>query len=228
MLINPHTGTELEAPWQQGFAAGFLAADQDLSPPSPLTPDAQDAFTEGVSAGRFSIQGMRIPPVAPPESEGDWESLWKLGAEQAAEHTLFEIAKHSIPKTLGRAAVGSFGLASAFVSVVSIAIFGPDRSEPFFDEAALRGLERVLQQISSQGMVQDDQNIELFMAACDLPDHGLGTQDEMLRQGFWHGRVFLDFESARAEAESHGHPDDTVICRFQTAAPGLVELVDLS
>jgi hypothetical protein len=108
---------------------------------------------------------------------------------------------------------------------MSIAIFGPDRSEPFFDEAALRAFQRIRQQITDRGIADD--NVELFLAACDLPNHDLGDTDEFLRQGFWHGRVFLDFESARSEAKAHGHPDDTIVFRFQTASPGLVEVIGL-
>jgi hypothetical protein len=68
MLSNPHAGTDLEAPWEQGFAAGFLPIDTGASPPSPLTLEAQQAYTEGLQAGRFSIGGMRVPPTPRPQN----------------------------------------------------------------------------------------------------------------------------------------------------------------
>jgi hypothetical protein len=225
MLSNPHAGTDLESPWEQGFAAGFLAADKDLSPPSPMTPEAQEAYSEAVQAGRFSINGMRVPATASPKEVGTWDSLIEFGVEHGLEHVLLELAKHNAKKVLGREVTGSSSLADAFLLVMSISIFGPDRSEPFFDEAAIRALERVTQQIAERGLADD--NVELFLAACDLPDHNLGNADEFFRQGFWHGRVFLDFESAKSEAVAHDHPGDTIVFRFQTASPGLVEVIEL-
>jgi hypothetical protein len=139
---------------------------------------------------------------------------------------LIEIAKHQAVSKLGPAAAAKFNLAAGLFALLSIAVFGPDRSEPFFDEAALQALGRIVQQIAASGIADD--NIELFMAACDLPDHNLGSDDEFFRQGFWHGRVFLDFDSARNEAIEHGHPDNTIVFRLQTASPGMVEIIDLS
>jgi hypothetical protein len=130
---------------------------------------------------------------------------------------------HQAVKELGPQVASKFTLAGGLFFLMSVAIFGPDRSEPFFDEAALRALQRVARQIAELGIADD--NLELFLAACDLPNHNFGDTDEFLRQGFWHGRVFLDFESARSEAEAHGHPDDTIVFRFQTASPGLVEVI---
>jgi hypothetical protein len=232
MISNPHAGTDLEAPWEQGFAAGFLAADQDLSPPSPLTPDAQAAYAEGVDAGRFSINGMlgiAVPATPPPPEVGTWESVFEFGAEHVATHVALEVAKHGASKVLSveraAAAASSFKLAGGLIFVISVAVFGPDRSEPFFDEAAARALERVAQQIAAGGVVSDNQ--ELFLAACDRDDHNLGDEDEFLRQGFWHGRVFLDFDSANQEALDHAHPGNMVVFRFQTASPGVVEMIDL-
>jgi hypothetical protein len=83
----------------------------------------------------------------------------------------------------------------------------------------------VTQRTGDVGIIDD--NIELFMAACALPDHNLGNDDEFFRQGFWHGRVFLDFDSAKEEATQHDHPGDTIEFRFQTASPGLVEVIEL-
>jgi hypothetical protein len=224
MLSNPHAGTDLEAPWEQGFAAGFLPVDGDLSPPSPLTPEAQDAYSEGVQAGRLSIDGMRVPSVAPPEEPGTWEGLLFVG-EHVGEHALLEYVKHQAVKQLGASAAAKFNLASGLFFLMSIAIFGPNRSEPFFDEAALLALRRAVEQISANGIADD--NVELFLAACDLADHNLGIDDQFLRQGFWHGRVFLDFDSAKEEAIQHDHPGNTIVFRFQTASPGLVEAIEL-
>jgi hypothetical protein len=117
MLSNPHVGTDLEAPWEQGFTGGFLAADRDLSPPSPLTPEAQDAYSEGVQAGRLSIDGMRVPPTTPPEEPGTWEGFLFVG-EHVGEHVLLEYAKHQAVKQLGAAAVGSsFGCRSQYLAL---------------------------------------------------------------------------------------------------------------
>jgi hypothetical protein len=211
--------------WVLGGRSGSFAAVS-------LTPEAQEAYSEGVQAGRFSINGMlgiRVPPTNPPAEVGTWESLFEFGVEHAVEHAALEFAKHQAIKTLSVESAakmaGQFRLAGPVIFVISVVIFGPDRSEPFFDEAALQALQRVTKQIAEQGVAND--NVELFLAACDLADHALGSDDELLRQGFWHGRVFLDFESARSEATAHGHPGDTIVFRFQTASPGLVEMIEL-
>ena len=232
MISNPHAGDDLESTWEEGFAAGFLAADRDLSPPSPLTPEAQEAYSQGAQAGRFSINGLlgiRVPPTAPPPEVGTWESIFEFGVEHGVEHVLLELAKHQTIKALGPAeatsAASKFGLAGAVIFVISVAVFGPDRSEPFFDEAAIQAFNRVAQEITDSGIT--DNNLELFLAACDRSDHALGNADEFLRQGFWHGKVFLDFSSAKAEAAAHNHSGDMIVFRFQTSSPGLVELIEL-
>src|SRR5207244_10547156 len=88
MLSNPYTGSDLAEPWEQGFAAGFLAPDQDLTAPSPLTIDAQDAYNEGIIAGKLSIRGMRVPPVSPPERPGTWKSVVEFAVQRVTEHVL--------------------------------------------------------------------------------------------------------------------------------------------
>jgi hypothetical protein len=72
------------------------------------------------------------------------------------------------------------------------------------------------------------ENIELFMAACDLQDHGTDQADAMTKQGWWHGSLYLSFEQALAEGRSHGHTENTRVLRFQTAAPDIIDVIELS
>ena len=74
-----------------------------------------------------------------------------------------------------------------------------------------------------------DTNVDLFMAACDRTDHAAPEQgDDLTRQGFFHGRIFLGVDQAMAEGNAHGHPDNTVVVHFQTATPEVVEIIPLS
>jgi len=218
MSLNPFAGTELEQPFQEGFAAGFISPDADDTPPSPFPLDAQDAYAKGVTSGRNATRGMRVPLIVPPEKPGTWEDLAHIGEIGVdVAHTLIEMS--------GAAAKTGIALAGALEIFVSVAIFGPDRSEPFFEEAAALGIQRVAEQLKASGVVTD--NIDLFMAACDHADHDFGTADELTRQGFFHGTVFLDFDSAANEGKAHVHIADTKVLHFQTATPGIVELIDL-
>src|SRR5262249_3485862 len=122
--------------------------------------------------------------------------------------------------------VAKVALGGALEVFISVAIFGPDRSEPFFEEGAAMALRRVMDELTQNGVVSD--NLDLFMAACDRTDHDRTDEDEPRPQGFFHGNVFLNFEQASAEAESHAHPGDTVVLHFQTASPDEVELIQLA
>src|SRR5713226_1335970 len=48
MSLNPFVETELEEPFQNGFAAGFIPSDADNTPPSPFPLVAQDAYAKGL------------------------------------------------------------------------------------------------------------------------------------------------------------------------------------
>ena len=44
----------------------------------------------------------------------------------------------------------------------------------------------------------------------------------------WHGSVFVSLDSALAEARAHAsHPDRARVLRFQSAAPGSVDIIEL-
>lgn len=223
MSLNPFAGTELEQPFQEGFAAGFMSPDADNTPPSPFPLDAQDAYAKGVTSGRSATRGMRVPPVAPPSKPGTWEDLAHIGEIGAtATHTVIEM----IGAAAKAAATTGIALAGALEIFVSVAIFGPDRSEPFFDEAALLGMRRVSDQLKANGVVKD--NVDLFMAACDHTDHESFADggDELTRQGFFHGSVFVDFDSAVSEGKAHQHAADTRVLHFQTADPSTLEVIE--
>jgi hypothetical protein len=221
MSANPFAGTELEQPFQDGFTAGFISPDADNMPPSPFPLDVQDAYAEGVVAGRKAMSGMAVPPTPPPDKPGTWEDLAHIGEIVAdAAHTGVKVFR-----VAGTAAKLAFGLAGALEIFVSVAIFGPDRSEPFFDEAATLALSRVKKELEQEGLIAD--NIELFMAACDRTDHAVSDLDELTRQGFFHGSVFVNFDEALAEGQAHVHPGDTRVLRFQTTAPNMIEVIEL-
>jgi hypothetical protein len=222
MSVNPHAGTDLEEPWQQGFAAAFIAGADTLSAPSPLSPEAQDAYMEGVNAGLTANRAMAIPATGAPPGPNTWAEIFEIG--EITGDVLYTI--HHVREVQEMMKFGA-GLAGAFTIFISVAIFGPDRSEPFFDEAAQQGMRRVKDQLVQAGAISADDNLELFMAACDLGGHGVGDTDELLRQGFWHGQVFLTFEAAQNEARQHGHSGHTQVVRFQTVTPDIVELIDV-
>jgi hypothetical protein len=218
MSLNPFAGTDLEQPFQEGFAVGFMSPDTDNTPPSPFSLDAQDAYAKGVTSGVDATHGMRVPPSVPPEKSGTWEDLAHFGEIGVdVTHTLIEMS--------GAAAKTGIALAGALEIFVSVAIFGPNRSEPFFEDAAALGMRRVADQLRANGVVTD--NIDLFMAACDHADHDPDTGDELTRQGFFHGNVFLNFDSAANQGRAHVHAADTRVLHFQTATPDIIELIDL-
>ncbi len=218
MPSNPFAGTELEQPFQEGFAAGFMSPDTDNTPPSPFPLDAQDAYAKGVIDGRSATQGMQVPSVVPSEKAGTWEDLAHIG-EIGVDVT------HTVIEMMGAAAKTGIALAGALEIFVSVAIFGPDRSEPFFEEAAALGMQRVADQLRANGVVTD--NVDLFMAACDHTDHDPSPGDELTRQGFFHGSAFLNFDSAVNEGKAHVHVANTRVLHFQTVTPGIVEMIEL-
>jgi hypothetical protein len=216
MATNPFAGTEFEQSWDQGFTAGFIDPD-GAHPPSPLTPDQQDAFSQGITAGQISERGVVVPPAEPPENE-TWQEI-AHGAEIIVDagHAAFEIMK-------GAAVVGTVGEA-VLCSFLSVAIWGPT-PQPFFEEAATQAVAQVRQQLQDAGIVSE--NVELFMAACNRTDHGTSDLDALTRQGWFHGTVFLSFDQALAEATAHDHPDATRVLRFQSAAPDTIDVIELS
>jgi len=216
MASNPFAGTDLAEPWQQGFVAGFLAPDDDHTPPSPFTPEAQDAYAKGAATGRDAVRGLALPPTPRPAKAGVWKDIIH-GTE--AGKVLIEVV--TAAKDVANVALG--GALEVFISV---AVFGPDRSEPFFEEGAASAMRRVMDELTKNGVISD--NLDLFMAACDRTDHDGSDHDELTRQGFFHGSVFLDFDQASAEAQAHSHPGDTVVLHFQTASPDEVEVIELT
>jgi hypothetical protein len=63
---NPYAGTEFEDVWKQGFDDGFAQPDEDHPAPSPLTPDAQAVYSEGVMAGKDAALPHPSQSVGPP------------------------------------------------------------------------------------------------------------------------------------------------------------------
>ena len=216
MAKNPYAGTNFEDAWHEGFVAGYLAPDDDHPAPTPLTVDQQTVYSEGVLAGQESVRSFSIPPVTDDHKDEPWEAIAHILAEVAElGHTALEIGK-----------VGTLG-ASAIFSFVSIGVLLP-KEVPFFEEAAAQAMSRVRQQLAEEGLLSD--NTELFMAACNRTDHAHdpAQDDELTKQGWWHGKVFLRFEEALSEGKAHEHPDDTRVLRFQTAAPDIIDVLDLN
>lgn len=217
MASNPYAGTNYEQSWQQGFCAAVLQPFQNNPAPSPLAPDQQTVYSEGVLAGQDAANGLSAPPVPPPPESG-WGELAVEGSHTLADliHTGYEIKQ-------GAAVAGSVG-AFLLTGFVSIAVFGPEQL-PYFDEAAAQAMNRVRLQLQQAGI---SDSIDLYMAACSRTDHdaNVGT-DELTQQGWWHGLVYLSFDQAYAEAAAHEHPGNVRIVHLQTASPDTIELIDL-
>ena len=215
--------TDREEAWQQGFVAGWLSPDDDHAPPMPLTTDQQEAYVSGVAAGRISVRGVRLPATATLGEKDGWGEMLHIAVDMAEfAHGAFEI---SAELAEGTAIAGTVG-ASLIFTFLSVSIWGPD-GVPSFDEAAESAVGTVMKQLSEGGAVTD--NVELYMAACDRTDHGPSDQgDDLTSRGWWHGRIYTDFEHAAADAMSHEHVDDARVLRFQSAAPDLFEVIDVS
>jgi hypothetical protein len=187
-------------------------------------PDQGRVYEEGVLAGQdASSAGLALPSVpAPDNAFGEIASL--VGHAIEGGHTVSEVVKNAIAQD-GVAVVKHVGAGIVFFFAWE-SILGPDRSEPYFDEAASQAFLRVRNELDANGLASD--NVELFMAACDRKDHGNSDQDAMMKQGWWHGRLYLNFDQAQAEAQGHEHPDNTWVLRFQTVAPDTIEFIGLS
>jgi len=89
-------------------------------------------------------------------------------------------------------------------------------------QPASAAIRRLRDNLTSTGFVD---NLDLFIPLCDEQGHNLDASDEIFRNGFWHGKVFLDPESAAAEGRQHTHPDRVRIAHFQTVTPDIVEFI---
>lgn len=224
--INPFAGTELEQAWQEGFAQALLAPTADHTPPSPLSLDAQDAFGKGATAGEVASGQLGMPPTSFDEA-GDWDKLAEIGGHAVAERAGFFIelieaneAGQLTMTALSRIAIGG-SLAFFLFLVFSGALTGEG---DFIEDAARAALRRVRDKLAA---AQFDENIDLFMAVCDQQGHAHAATDEILKNGFWHGTIFLNFDQALAEAKQHEHLADIRIVHFQTAAPDIVEMLEV-
>jgi hypothetical protein len=224
--INPFLGTEFEEPWSQGFAAVLLAPDADHSPPSPLTPDAQDAYAKGVTAGEFAAGQLSVPPTAFDEA-GDWARVAEVAGHSLLEGAgffveLFE-AKTAGELTLG--ALGSIALGASLSFTLFLVFSGTLSGQgDFLEDAAAAALRRVRDKLAAAELAD---NLDLFMAVCDEQSHGLPATDEILKNGFWHGKIFLGFDQAATEARQHEHRSDVRVAHAQTATPDVVEILDV-
>jgi hypothetical protein len=224
MSTNPFAGTDFEQSWGEGFVAGYLAPDDDHPAPTPLTTDQQIVYSEGVLAGQVSIQGIRIPLTTNVDRDETWGIILHGGVEAThLGHSAFEIAAQV---AAGEAVAGTIGAALIF-TFASVAIFGPTPL-PFLEGAAAEAVRKIGQQLHEDGFISDD--IELFMAACIRTDHehDPAGDDELTKRGWWHGRVFLNFEDALAEGKKHEHADETRVLRFQTVAPDILDAIELT
>ena len=223
--INPFGGTDLEEAWQQGFEAAFFVPNADHTPPSPLTPEAQDAFEKGATAGEVASGQLSVPPTSFDEA-GDWGKLLEIGGHALAERAgfFYELYEANEAGELTLTAISSTavgGSLSFFLFLVfSGALTGEDVS---IEAAAGAALRRVRENLAS---AQSVDNLDLFMAVCDQQGHGLGATDEILRNGFWHGKVFLNFDQAVAQGNQHEHPERVRVVHFQTATPDVVEVIE--
>jgi Domain of unknown function (DUF4157) len=60
-VSNPYAGTDKDQAWQQGYNDGHASPGTSLQPPAQYTPDAQQAYTEGVTAGQPAAGGSPAP-----------------------------------------------------------------------------------------------------------------------------------------------------------------------
>jgi hypothetical protein len=224
--INPFAGTDLEEPWQQGFAVAFLGTSGDHTPPSPLPPDAQDAFAKGATAGEVASGQFTVPPTSFEEA-GDWGKLLEIGGHAAAERAGFfmELVETNEAGELTLAALSRIALGGSLSFFLFLVFSGALTGEgDLIEVAAAAALRRVRDKLASAQIVD---KLDLFMAVCDQQGHGLAATDEILRNGFWHGTIFLNFDQAVAEARQHEHLATVRIVHLQTTIPDVVEVIDL-
>lgn len=217
MAANPYAGTVFQDTWQSGFSDGSSSPDADHAPPSVLVVDQQTVYREGVLAGQDSARGGDASAA---QTTGWVTAIKEAGIEIAefSAHVAFDLA------TVKDATFAMSSATSALLVFAKVAIWGPERA-PFFEEAAAQAVAGILAELQSQGRTTSS-NVELFMAACDQSFHGTDTADALRAQGWWHGRVLLNFDAALAEAAAHGdHPERVRVLRFQSAAPDTVDVI---
>jgi hypothetical protein len=230
MATNPFAGTAFEQSWDEGFSVGFIAPNDIHLPPSPLAPEQHPAYAAGIVAGAITSRGILVPPGDAVPSKETWEVLLERALEAVVEVTpkiLIKKFPNVFPPPPGGGQFTVAGTAAevAVLAFLATAIWGPVRL-PFFEEAAAQAMARTRKQLQETGIISD--NIELFMAACIAKSHGISPQDELTSQGWFHGRVFLQFNRALEEAKAHGHFDDTRVLRFQSAAPDTIEIIEIA
>jgi hypothetical protein len=224
--INPFVGADLEEPWQQGFAVAFLTPNADHTPPAPLTPEAQDAFAKGATAGEVAFGQLSVPSTSFEEA-GDWLKLLEVGkAAVEGGHAVIEMLTAEATAELTKAAVvARLALGGSLAVVLALVFGGVFTGEgEFMEVASGEAFRRVRENLASARFVD---NLDLFMAVCDEQGHALGATDEILRNGFWHGKIFLDFEQAAAEGQQHDHPASVRVVHSQTVTPEGVEVIDI-
>jgi hypothetical protein len=222
MSINPYEGTEFAASWQQGVLALLMDPDADHSAPLVLQPDHATAYGEGVLAGQDIAEGgLSLPLVSSSSSVfGDYVETVGDVADYANDvRTIFKRWRQG-----GVIAAEAAAMEAITFGFLFYAILGPNRSDPTFEEAALQGVLSLRDELAAAGLTSS--GMEFFMAACAMDDHGRSGDDAMRREGWWHGRVFLDFDSAASDAAGHEH--NAIVMRFQAATPDLVEILRLS
>jgi hypothetical protein len=239
---NPFAGTPFEQDWLDGLNAGMVAPQASISAPSPLAPEAQDAFNQGVQTGQILNAALDPPipthssldtalhvvhgafdatgPFVAAASKGKAKAI-AAAAAQGVEATFAEIVA-AVRAELTAMAFGGTVLEIAFSLGVFVAVWGPQRDD-FFTIAVSARLESVRQQLEAAGSA--DQNLELFMAVCDEPEHELGTSDPLTDLGVWHGLFRLDFETAAADAAEHEHASSVRVHRYQTATPMFTDVL---
>ncbi len=224
--INPFSGTDLEVPWQEGFAAAFFLPGTDHTPPAPLAPDARDAFVQGANAGEVASGQLAVPPTAFDES-GDWGRLLEIGGHALAERAnfFFELAEKSEAGELTLAATSKIALGGSIAFFMFLVFSGALTGEDVSIEAtAGDALRRVRAAIAAANPVE---NVDLFMPVCDHQGHDVTSNDEIFKNGYWHGNVVLNFDDAAAQARLHEHVDSIRIVHFQTATPDIVEVLQI-
>jgi hypothetical protein len=224
--LNPYVGTAFEESWGQGFTRAFLLPDDEHTPPSPLEPEQQTAFAEGVLSGRDYGRGMGVGEASA-EGHSGLESLITYGETGLhAAGVLVDVVKLGQAVAAGAAAgPAAAGVAAGTFWLLVGFIFHSPHMTVHFEDSALQALNRVRHGLREGGLEAD--NIELFMAACDSTGHEHGD-DELTRIGWWHGHVFRTYEQARSEALAHGHAESTRVLRVQTAVTSQMEILELA
>ncbi|MGA5816514.1 hypothetical protein ACPC54_01430 [Kitasatospora sp. NPDC094028] len=201
---NPYAGTDNEKWWQDGYDVGISHPPDPPEPPYVLETDTQTIWSEGALAGNtdggaegwwvhLDADGEGLKPTEP--------ELASAGGHVAAEAGL-ELAGHFIKSIKG----WSLLPISVYLMLLDLESF-----DPTWDQ--VRGVAAAALNKSCG----DKGCSELFLPMCVTSGHSV-SGDPLLDAGYWHGKLFMDFNSALPDTQAHAsdNPDHaTGVLRYQ-------------